>query len=171
MKRSTIVLLVVLTALIATGCSSAARPSSNSPTGAATGVAQSAPTGKAVWDTTLSTGAYKSWPTAPGYATTKPARGPHGKFVQVFVSTTIMDTLNSGPAAAWPVGGMIAKDAYGANKKLTQIEFMQKTSSGWYFASFSTSGTVLKAGVKVQPCWGCHSKNSSDGVHSFKLPQ
>ena len=170
MKKSLVLFVAAILALALVGCSQAA-PSSPSTYAPSASTQQGAPSAKSVWDSTLVSGAYKSWSTAPGFETTQPAKGPHGKSVQVFVDPTIMDTLNGSAAAAWPVGGMIVKDAYDANNAPVAIEFMQKTDQGWYFASYGMDGTVSKEGVKVEPCEGCHAKNSSDGVKSFKLPQ
>jgi hypothetical protein len=130
-----------------------------------------APSATDVWQTTIASNAYKSWPTAPGYSTMQPAKGPHGKFVQIYVNPTVQTTLSGSAATTWPTGAMIVKDAYDADKKLISIEYMQKTDGGWYYASFTPEGTAKVEGVKVEPCEGCHTKNSSDGVKSFKLPQ
>lgn len=160
----------VLTLALA-GCAPSAGTGSAQP-GSGSGAAPTTPAGlsaQAVWTETLSTQAYQSWQTAPGFETTQPAKGPHGKMVQIFVDPKVADTLIGPTVAAWPTGSMIVKDAYDAAGALQSIEYIQKTDQGWYYASFGPDGTVSKEGVKVEPCQACHAKGS-DAVRSFKLP-
>lgn len=154
-------------ALALVACTPAATPSGSGTTPAAPAAA-AAPSAQAVW-ATLSTKAYKSWQVAPGFDKPQPAKGPHGKTVQVFVDPTIAQTLSGPSATEWPVGSMIVKDAYDAAGAPMQVEYMQKTDQGWYFASFGVDGTLVKDGVKAEPCQKCHS-TGSDSVKSFKLP-
>lgn len=128
-----------------------------------------APTASAVWTDTLASKAYQKWQPAPGFETTQAATGPHGKSVQVFIDPTVATAMSGTTATEWPVGSMIVKDAYDAAGAMQAIEYMQKTDSGWYFASFGLDGTVSTEGVKVEPCEACHLKGS-DSVRSFKLP-
>lgn len=165
MRRSLILILAAALVLALAGCAQSTGTGS-----AQSGSSAAAPSAQTVWTQTISTKAYKSWQTAPGYETTQPAHGPHGKSVQVYVDPNITKTLSGTGATAWPVGSMIVKDAYDANGTQVQIEYMQKTDQGWYYASYGVDGTVVKEGVKVAPCQPCHG-SGSDSVKSFKLPQ
>jgi hypothetical protein len=89
--------------------------------------------------------------------------------VQIYIDPTLVQTLAGPAVTAWPVGSTIVKDAYDGTGAQIQVEYMQKTASGWYFASFAIDGTLVKDGIEAQPCQGCHS-SGSDSVKSFKLP-
>ena len=131
--------------------------------------AATAPTAESVWTQTLESGAYKSWQRAPGYETQQPAKGPHGKKVDVYVNDAVTKALATPGTAAWPAGSMIVKDAFDAAGKLVSMEYMEKTDQGWYYATFDTTGKSAKQGVQVAPCQPCHTKGS-DSVMAFKLP-
>ena len=139
------------------------------PSGPSAGMTEAGPATRKVWNTLLSNKAYQKWATAPGFQTRQPAKGPHGKMVQVFVDPNITRTLSGPAATAWPAGSMIVKDAFDAAGSPMQIEYMQKTSAGWYYASFGLDGTLVKEGVNAVPCAPCHA-TGSDSVKSFKLP-
>lgn len=165
MRRYSALVVAAGIVLVLAACTQAAKPSGGQ-TGSGSG---KVPSAMVVWTETIANKGYKSWQTAPGYETTQAAKGPHGKAVQVFVDPNIAKTLSGPSVTAWPVGSMIAKDAYDATGTLKQVEFMQKTDQGWYFASFSADGNILTEGVKIAPCQPCHA-TGSDSVKSFKLP-
>jgi len=162
MRKSLILIATAALALALAGCSQPADTGGTQP-GAATGTAPATPAGLSsatIWTDTLSTSAYQAWQTAPGYETTQPAKGPHGKSVQTFIDPNVVDTLAGPTVAAWPTGSMIVKDAYDGAGALQSIEYMQKTDQGWYYASFAPDGTVSKEGVEVEPCKACHDRGS-----------
>jgi hypothetical protein len=171
MRKYFILIAAAVLALTLAGCTQPADTGSTQP-GAGSGAAPAAPAGLSaatVWTETLSTSAYQAWQTAPGFETTQPAKGPHGKTVQTFIDPNVVDTLGGPTLATWPTGSMIVKDAYDAAGALQSIEYMQKTDLGWFYASFGPDGTVSKEGVEVEPCKACHAKGS-DAVRSFMLP-
>jgi hypothetical protein len=174
MRRYTVLAALLGLALALAACTSTPSAGSTStgsgaaPPAASLPAAPPAPTSSTVW-AMLSAKSYKSWQNAPGYQTPQPAKGPHGKTVQIYINPAIGNTLSGPAATGWPVDSMIVKDAYDGTGKQIQVEFMQKTGNGWYFASFNIDGTLVKDGIMAEPCQKCHS-TGSDSVKSFKLP-
>jgi hypothetical protein len=178
MRKLLMVSLAVMVCVGLAGCTQPATtdgtqpaPAPTAETPTATAPAAGEVAAQAVYTDTLSTKAYKSWPTAPGYETIQPAKGPHGKQVQIYVNDTVEKTLSGGAATTWPTGSAIVKDVYDAGGTLTGWEYMQKTDQGWFYASYGADGAVKKEGVNAEPCNACHANNSSDSVKAFKLPQ
>jgi len=141
---------------------SAGTPSADDPTAAV-------PTAQAVWSDTVEAKVYQGWATAPGFEAKQPAKGPHGKEVQVFVNPPVVETLRGPSALEWPVGSVIVKDAYDASGNPESIEYMQKSDEGWYFAAFRVDGEIIAEGVEIEPCQACHVKGS-DSLMSVRLP-
>jgi hypothetical protein len=174
MRKYTALAALLGLAVILAACTSAPSAttsttgSSSTPPAPSPPAAQAVPTSSTVW-AMLSSKSYKSWQNAPGYSTPQPAKGPHGKTVQIYVDPTIAKTLSGPAVTAWPVGSTIVKDAFDGTGTQIQVEYMQKTDSGWYFASFGIDGTLVKDGVEAEPCQKCHV-TGSDSVKSFKLP-
>ncbi|MCJ7796427.1 MAG: cytochrome P460 family protein [Thermoleophilia bacterium] len=169
MRKYVALLVVMGLALALASCGGSTTTTTAPPAAVTTSTPAGAPTAEAVWTETLASESYKSWQTAPGMETPQPAKGPHGKQVQVFVDPSVSATLAGPAATAWPVGSMIVKDALDDSGALVGVEYMQKTDQGWYFASFDPTGKVAAEGVMVEPCQSCHAKGS-DGVFSAKLP-
>jgi len=173
MKRYLILTAAAILAVALIGCAQPTTPDAAPPAEAPSAEAPTAgeaPVAQVVWTDTIETKDYQSWKPAPGYDTMKPAKGPHGKQVQVFGNPPVTETLGGSTVAEWPVGSKIVKDAYGTDgTTLEGIEYMEKTDEGWYFAGFGPDGTVAAEGVEVEPCQACHAKGP-DSVMSIKLP-
>jgi len=117
----------------------------------------------------LETAAYTSWDSAPGFEEQQPSTGPHGDSVRIFVNDTVAAALTDPAQAAWPSGSIIVKDVY-TGDALTHIAVMQKTTTGWYWAEYDATGSVLAQGLATPSCQTCHDEGS-DGVRSFSLPE
>jgi hypothetical protein len=168
MRRASGLILAAMLAIGLAGCSGAA--GGGYATGSAGGTpAAPVPTAQVVWSTQLSSKAYHSWQKAPGFDTPRPSHSPHGKTVMVYVDANIAKTLAGPSASSWSVGSEIVKDAFDDAGALVEVTYMQRLGQGWFYASYDPSGTVVKQGVEVPSCAGCH-RSGSDEVKSFKLP-
>ncbi|PKQ30418.1 MAG: hypothetical protein CVT60_00120 [Actinobacteria bacterium HGW-Actinobacteria-10] len=98
---------------------------------------------------------YASWATAPGYESLRPAAGPHGDQVQIFLDPKAENALETG-ADEWPIDAMIVKDVY-RDGELEDIAAMKKTSQGWYWGEWTADGETVVEGLEAEPCQGCHS--------------
>jgi len=141
-------------------------PSAGAPSG---GEPAAVPSAQVVWSETIEAKVYQGWKPAPGFEAKQPAKGPHGKEVQVFVNPPVVETLNGTSASEWPVGSVIVKDAYDASGNPESVEYMKKSGEGWYFAAFRVDGEVIAEGVEIEPCQACHVKGS-DSLMSVRLP-
>jgi len=117
----------------------------------------------------LETAGYADWDSAPGFEERQPSTGPHGDSVLIFVNDTVAAALEGPPLASWPPGSIIVKDVY-TSETLTHVAVMQKTVTGWYWAEYDATGSVLAQGLATPGCQTCHDQGS-DGVRSFALPE
>jgi hypothetical protein len=121
----------------------------------------------ALWDKIHEEG-YTAFARAPGYATPKPAEGPHGDEVVVYVNDTLNTALEGSASKEWPIGSLIIKDAL-AGGEVSEVSAMEKRSDGWYWAEWSLDGAAKYSG-KPGLCTGCH-ESGSDFVRAFALPR
>lgn len=111
---------------------------------------------------------YASFARAPGYAERQPARGPHGDEVVVYVNDAVKAALDGPAIKEWPVGSLIAKDAFSGGE-VSAVAAMEKRAGGWYWAEWSRDGTATYSG-KPDLCTGCHG-SGADFVRAFPLPK
>lgn len=101
---------------------------------------------------------YATWAPAPGYESLRPAAGPHGDQVQIFLDPNAEDALETS-ADAWPVDAIIVKDVY-RDGELIEIAAMKKTPDGWYWGEWGEGGETVIEGLAAEPCQGCHSSGT-----------
>ncbi|MDH4139758.1 MAG: hypothetical protein OEV43_04230 [Coriobacteriia bacterium] len=112
---------------------------------------------------------YTSWDAAPGFTARRPAAGPHGDEVMVFVNDAVADRLRKQDAGGLPADSVLVKDVY-TNGSLDAIAIMQKTDDlRWYWAEYDTDGTIIAEGLEIALCADCHSEGK-DFVRSFDVP-
>lgn len=113
-------------------------------------------------------GEYRAWQRAPGYEKRTPTDAPHGDAVEIFVNDELAAALGGGPIEAWPVGAIVAKDAYSADGELEAIALMEKREEGWFYAEYDADGAPLYSGQPAL-CVDCHA-SGADSIRAFALP-
>ncbi|MHB9003645.1 MAG: hypothetical protein ACYC6C_06215 [Coriobacteriia bacterium] len=101
---------------------------------------------------------YAVWAPAPGYESLRPAVGPHGDEVQIFLDPNAEDALEKG-ANVWPIDAIIVKDVY-RDGELVEIAAMKKIPQGWYWGEWTADGDRVIEGLAAEPCQGCHSSGT-----------
>lgn len=110
-------------------------------------------------------GEYQGWQRAPGYEQRTPTEAPHGDAVEIFVNEELAAALEGGAIDAWPVGAIVAKDAYSEDGELVVIALMEKREDGWFFAEYDPDGTPLYSGQPAL-CVDCHA-SGADSIRAF----
>lgn len=112
---------------------------------------------------------YPGFARAPGWTEAHRAgtSSHHGKFLDIYINSTLVDALASGPP--WPIGSIIVKDgrrdAAATDRASTSI--LEKTGDAeWFGAEYNASGTVREAGWNYRECDSCHA-SAADYVLAF----
>jgi len=130
------------------------------------------PDGAAVWNHISKVSPYTEWGQWADHGGMLAGRAPHGKFHKVFVNKQGLDSKT--PPLQY--GAIEVKENYSKAKELKAITVMYKVkgfnpdSGDWFWAKYSPTGEVLKAG-KPKGCIGCHSTRVANDfvlVHEFK---
>ena len=101
------------------------------------------------------------------------AGGPHGSFVDIYVSEEISDALEAGePLTEWPEGSIIVKDGWSAASggDFEYFAFMERREDGWFWGEYRGTGRLVAAGLDDRRCAGCHA-SGDDQVRAFGLPR
>ncbi|MGD9123813.1 MAG: cytochrome P460 family protein [Desulfarculaceae bacterium] len=126
----------------------------------------------AIWTYITKTSPYAKWKVWPDYAGMQKARSPHGAQNKVFVNPIGFGAKKP----PMPYGTIQVKESFNKGGKLLNIAIMYKSkgynpaAGDWFWALYSPSGEVLRAG-KHKGCIGCHGvKADNDYVttHTFK---
>ncbi len=97
---------------------------------------------------TFEEGSYRTqWDRAPGYEDRKPAAGPHGDAVEIFVNSNVADTLSTPGSMEWPDGSIIVKDVYRSDA-LEYVAVMQKRGDSWFWAGVPTGRNDRRRGPR-----------------------
>ncbi len=112
---------------------------------------------------------------APGWEMARqPSEGgPHGSFVDIYVSEDISEALETGePITAWPEGSIIVKDGWSAASggDFEYLAFMERRDDGWFWGEYRGNGRLVAAGLDDRRCAGCHAAGQ-DHVRAFDLPR
>lgn len=116
--------------------------------------------GARLWQRISTESDFDRWAFWPGHEGLRPGQSPHGRFHEVYVNNTLATALPIASRKA-PVGSIIVKESFDANKKLTSIVAMAKVEGynpdhgDWFWASYATDGKI-KAEGKPQGCIDCH---------------
>lgn len=174
MRLISIVLGLLVLATTAGGCKRVEPPKpttqqrSTGASGTAIGSTSSEASSAALF-ARLKTSDYESWDVAPDYEQPRPAQGPHGDRVQVFVNPVGVKALEAGAPDGWPAGTTIVKNIY-AGSTIGQIAAMEKQPDGtWFWAEWDTAGKTVAAGQSLDACEGCHAQGI-DMALSVSLP-
>ena len=115
-----------------------------------------------------------TYPRAPGWeGSRQPSEGgPHGPFVDIYVSEEINDAIIRGnPLERWPEGSIIVKDGWSAQQggDYEYLAIMERRSDGWFWVEYRGDGRLVAAGLNDGRCADCHAAGQ-DSVRAFDLP-
>jgi hypothetical protein len=106
------------------------------------------------------------WPEAPGTQVLMPGHAPHGKFITIHVNSEALSAM-AGDAEEMPESATIAKENFDSSRKLLQITVMHKKSGSWFWAVYSSDGTVEQAG-RISECITCHEGARREMVFTWQ---
>jgi hypothetical protein len=107
------------------------------------------------------TNPYTGWQLWPGTHKMYPGKRPHGEFLTTYVNDIALQSLHKGEAK-FPLGSIIVKENYTADKKLDAVTVMYKVDGynpmggDWYWLRYNPAG-IVEAQGQVTACIGCHS--------------
>ncbi len=174
MRRISVVLVLLVLATAGGGCRKAESPQRpaqqrSKEASSVTAVSGSSEASAAALFARLKTSDYESWDVAPDYEQPRPAQGPHGDRVQVFMNPIGVKALDEGAPNGWPAGTTIVKNIY-AGSTINQIAAMEKQPDGtWFWAEWDTAGKTVAAGPSLDACESCHAQGI-DMALSVSLP-
>ena len=170
MKSKILVLIVIVSAFLAIGCTT------NDSDGSQTSESQ---TGSQVDASELymqitEEDNYKSWAFMPGTSEMDPGNGVHGELITVYVSDDALSAIENNEGVM-PNGSIILKEGYSSEGELREIVLMQKVDgfdpehNDWYWAAYSPDGDVLTEGSQPA-CYNCHSRvKDNDYIFTAEL--
>jgi hypothetical protein len=108
----------------------------------------------------------KSWKMWPGTGAFYPGKSPHGALLTTYVNDIALKAIE-GKEGKLPVGSIVAKENYSADKKYLALTVMYKIKGydpeggDWYWARYTPDGKVKGEG-KMRGCLNCHRKKRSN---------
>ena len=113
------------------------------------------------------------WPLFPGTSRFLPGNSPHGALLITYVNDTARTALTRRtgpfPPGPLPVGSIIVKENYTADRTLDAVTVMYKSTGynpehgDWYWLKRAANGNVDAEG-RVVGCQNCHSAAARDYV-------
>lgn len=158
MKSKLLVLIVIVSAFLAIGCTTT--DPAESETSENTTSAQ--PDAAALYTQITEEDNYKEWELMPGTGEMDPGNGVHGDMITVYVSDDAFSAVED-KTGAMPNGSIVLKEGYSSDGELQQIVIMQKVDgfdpehNDWFWAAYSPDGEVLSEG-SLSTCYDCHSQ-------------
>ena len=170
MKSKLLVLLVIVSAFLAIGCTtndSGGNETSNPETDSQQDAAE-------LYTQITGDDDYQQWELMPGTTEMEPGTGVHGNLVTVYVSDEAFAAVEDN-AETMPNGSIILKEGYSSDGELQEILLMQKIDgfdpehNDWFWAAYSPDGEVAVEG-QVEACQDCHSgAQDTDYVFTAEL--
>lgn len=113
---------------------------------------------------------YPRWPRTPKYAERRPALGPHGAWVDVYLDP-ILDAGRTGdPIDAWPEGSAVVCEGFDDETDVEPsiVSLMLKQDGAWVFAQLDAVETIAYGRPGV--CISCHAFGD-DYLRTVRLPR
>ncbi|MEZ5316765.1 MAG: cytochrome P460 family protein [Vicinamibacterales bacterium] len=108
---------------------------------------------------------YESWELFPGTTPYHPGPEPHGALLTTRVNDLALDAVRAGDDHM-PVGAMIVKENYAADRSLEAVTVMFKTRPGydpdhhdWFWMKRAPDGAIGAQG-RVDTCINCHDSGT-----------
>ncbi|MDW7733187.1 MAG: cytochrome P460 family protein [Methanolobus sp.] len=158
MKSKLLVLIAIVSAFLAIGCTTTDSGESETSENATSAQSDAA----ALYTQITEEDTYKEWELMPGTSEMDPGTGPHGDMITVYVSDDAFSAIG-GNAEVMPNGSILLKEGYSSEGELEQIVLMQKIDgydpehNDWFWAAYSPDGEVLSEG-SLSTCYDCHSQ-------------
>jgi len=117
--------------------------------------------GNALWTTIQG---YHDWDSPPDWEGFQPSKSPHGKFVKVYVNSTLASNLDAPPAGSIVVKEGFSKEDQDSIKAITvmqKVEGYGADAGGWFYSRYSPSGKMTHAGTPGM-CADCHASAGGD---------
>ena len=118
---------------------------------------------------------YQTWARPPlpeGGSQRMRAGGPHGAFVEIFLSPRLQEALASEETLnAWPAGVLAVAEGYEDDvaTEPSLYSISNKQSDGWIWAQVDGDGTGIAYG-RLDDCISCHF-SGMDRIFSVELPE
>lgn len=121
-----------------------------------------------LWDRIHAEG-YRGWERAPGYASRRETRAPHGDEVDIYVNDVLAGDLAmpEGTLRQWSFGAIVVKDGWSGSDACI-VAALEKREDGWFYAEWDPDGESLWSG-RPDLCVGCHVYGE-DEIRAFGLP-
>ena len=117
---------------------------------------------------------YTSWQLWPGKGKMYQGTQPHGEFLTTYVNDAAMAGIKA-KKGVMPDTAIIAKENYGADRKLSALTIIYKikgynpAAGDWFWAKYDIGGKVLISG-RAEACIRCHTmKKDNDYIFSGGL--
>lgn len=102
---------------------------------------------------------YTDWSHWPHKEALYPGQYPHGAFLTTYVNSVALGAIET-QQGQLPQGSIIIKECYSANKQLTAISVMYKTTTtndnNYFWIEYQPDGQVLHQSDS-ESCTNCHS--------------
>jgi len=164
MKKTMIVLAILLSLSFVIGCSGYGNGDENAREDTAS------VTGADVYNMITEDSDYRQWDLWPGAGEFYESSGAHGELLTTYVTEDAKIAIENREGVL-PEGSIVVKEGYTSDRQLSNIVVMYKVEgydpehNDWFWASYSPEGEVLAEG-QVDGCINCHN-SAKDNDYLF----